>query len=46
VRYVAKAARKERDQGLDGMMKLRGDLTPEQQQYVLGELERLGVDGV
>lgn len=43
--YKVKASRHERDAGLEGMptVKLRDDLTPEQRDFVLVELERLGV---
>jgi len=44
--YCAKAGRRERDSGLDGMpqmMKLRDDLTEEDRAYVMSELERCGV---
>lgn len=44
--YVAKASRAERNAGLEGMearYQLRNDLAPEQQAYVMGELQRLGI---
>ncbi len=43
--YKVKASRHERDAGLEGMptVKLRDDLTPEQRDFVLVELKRLGV---
>lgn len=43
VRYQAKASRRERDSGLDGMMQLRSDLTDEQRAYVMRELAAAGV---
>ena len=43
VRYEAKASRAERNSGLEGMMQLRNDLTPEQRAYVLRELIAAGV---
>jgi hypothetical protein len=44
--YAAKASRRERNAGLEGMptpMKLRDDLTPEKRAWVLEELRKAGV---
>lgn len=42
--YTSKPGVREREAGLGGLMKLRDDLTDEERQYVMSELERLGVD--
>lgn len=44
VRYCPKSARGERDQGLEGVVRLRRDLSEEQRSWVLGELQKAGVE--
>jgi len=41
--YCAKASRRERSQGLEGMVRARKDLTVEERQWLYAELERRGV---
>ena len=43
VMYCAKTSRKERDAGLEGMARLRNDLTDEERRYVIGELRQHGL---
>jgi len=43
VRYEAKSSSNERSMGLEGVVKLRSDLSEVQKILVLGELERAGV---
>lgn len=42
--YCAKASRRERGAGLEGLVKMRGDLTDEQREYVMQELIAAGVE--
>jgi len=41
--YCAKSSSKERSRGLEGLVELRRDLTEEQKNWILEELEKAGV---